>query len=408
MIPAVLFATLFVSSLARPEDLPVNFSGTQVLRVSKDPRGILGKLVEKLGLDVLGGNEKLLNIRVPAELVESVKNKLKENKISFQTVIKDLQAAINKEKPIGKNRRSGMSWDQYHTLDTIYDYMETLARNNPSFVSVGVIGKSVENRPIKYIKISSGKPNAKAVFVEGGIHPREWVSTSSVTYLINELVGNRRQFAREVQELDFYLAPVVNPDGYAYTHTHNRMWRKNRSREGRCSGVDLNRNFDYKWGGKGTSGDTCSESYRGRSPASEPEIKALQNFLRGIGKNLKGYISFHAFGQLIMAPYGYDYNSYGEGYAEMKRVGDEAASAIVKNGGPRYTVGNIAHVIYPAAGSSVDWVKANLQTPIALAVELRDSMTSTYQFLLPPRFIIPTGKDALEILKAVSAASAKS
>jgi carboxypeptidase A4 len=27
---------------------------------------------------------------------------------------------------------------------------------------------------------------------------------------------------------DFYIFPIVNPDGFAYTQTSDRMWRKNR------------------------------------------------------------------------------------------------------------------------------------------------------------------------------------
>lgn len=42
-----------------------------------------------------------------------------------------------------------------------------------------------------------------------------------------------------------YILPVLNPDGYEYTHTHDRMWRKNRAQYGECIGVDLNRNFRY-------------------------------------------------------------------------------------------------------------------------------------------------------------------
>ncbi|KAM3185314.1 hypothetical protein ACTXT7_006617 [Hymenolepis weldensis] len=48
----------------------------------------------------------------------------------------------------------------------------------------------------------------------------------------------------------FYIAPNVNPDGYVFSHIRNRLWRKNRNKteHENCLGVDLNRNFPYKWG----------------------------------------------------------------------------------------------------------------------------------------------------------------
>ena len=59
------------------------------------------------------------------------------------------------------------------------------------------------------------------------------------------------------------------------------MWRKNRAKTTRanCIGVDLNRNYDYKWGGKGTSKSDCSEIYRGTKGFSEPESRAVSDFI---------------------------------------------------------------------------------------------------------------------------------
>lgn len=56
------------------------------------------------------------------------------------------------------------------------------------------------------------------------------------------------------------------------------MWRKNRNKNGiisLCPGVDLNRNFNFKWNQGGTSNLTCSDIYAGSSGNSEPETKSL-------------------------------------------------------------------------------------------------------------------------------------
>jgi murein tripeptide amidase MpaA len=69
-----------------------------------------------------------------------------------------------------------------------------------------------------------------------------------------------------IQLLSYYeihVMPVVNPDGYEYTHSVDRMWRKNRnpSAFSGCVGVDLNRNYDHAWMTAGSSRSPCSEIY---------------------------------------------------------------------------------------------------------------------------------------------------
>ena len=75
---------------------------------------------------------------------------------------------------------------------------------------------------------------------------------------------------------------------------------------GQCAGVDLNRNFSYKWGGRGSSSKTCSEEYRGTRPFSEPETAALRNFLTARRNSVVMYLTFHSYGQMILYPWGYD------------------------------------------------------------------------------------------------------
>lgn len=126
-----------------------------------------------------------------------------------------------------------------------------------------------------------------------------------------------------VRKIDWYIIPVQNPDGYEWTHTNDRLWRKNR-RRGFCRGVDLNRNYGYKWGGKGTSNNPCSEIYCGPGPFSEPETKAVRDFLASSAANFKVSLSFHSYGQYILYPWGYE-KVVPPDHEDLKRVGDEAA-----------------------------------------------------------------------------------
>jgi len=243
-----------------------------------------------------------------------------------------------------------MSWESYHKLDDINGYLDYLGQTYPDLVSVGSAGNSVEGRPLKYIKISSGNPNAKSFWIDGGIHAREWIAPAVATYIINEFVENRDQYTSILDNMDFYILPVVNPDGYEYTHRAERLWRKNRSRNYYCPGTDLNRNWGYKWGGLGTSKQNCKEIYRGTGPFSEPETRAVSNLVFSKRANMKAFVTFHSYGQYILIPYGYDHNAYPADFADLERVGRKAAQAIRQTTGARYTVGNSAKTLYPASG----------------------------------------------------------
>ena len=61
-----------------------------------------------------------------------------------------------------------------------------------------------------------------------GIHAREWISPAVVTYMMRELTENITGQQELVEGLDWYIVPVVNPDGYAYSWTDDRLWRKTR------------------------------------------------------------------------------------------------------------------------------------------------------------------------------------
>lgn len=104
--------------------------------------------------------------------------------------------------------------------------------------------------------------------------------------------------------------PVLNPDGYVYSHEYNRFWKKSRSQhvakpsgglldsaitwlqqkragEKICHGVDLDRNWLYHWGKRGSSKAPCNEFYAGPAPFSEPETKAVSDFLMDYRTQIK-------------------------------------------------------------------------------------------------------------------------
>lgn len=59
------------------------------------------------------------------------------------------------------------------------------------------------------------------IFIESTVHAREWVTTATTTYILNELLASKNATIVELaQNFDWVIVPVLNPDGYEYTHTN--------------------------------------------------------------------------------------------------------------------------------------------------------------------------------------------
>jgi hypothetical protein len=136
--------------------------------------------------------------------------------------------------------------------------------------------------------------------------------------LLTKLKEGDQTIVKFFEKMNFHFFPIVNPDGYQYTHTTSRMWRKNRvvNRDG-SRGVDLNRNWvllfsKYKdlcvWrtsiliiNKKGSSSNPSSDIYHGVAPLSEIETKTLAEYIRA--NNIKAGIDYHSYGNYILRPY---------------------------------------------------------------------------------------------------------
>lgn len=80
------------------------------------------------------------------------------------------------------------------------------------------------------------------------MHAREWVSQATVVYFLHRLIEDPQASAELLNNLDWIIIPNLNPDGYSWSYTQNRMWRQNRHRINEtCIGVDLNRNWRHSW-----------------------------------------------------------------------------------------------------------------------------------------------------------------
>ncbi|XP_026220447.1 carboxypeptidase A4 [Anabas testudineus] len=348
-----------------------------------------------------------VDIRVPRSSLTSVKGYLHGHNIPFTVMINNLQELLDEERvemeENQKKERStrSLNFGAYHNLDTIYSWMDTLVAQHPNLVTKEEIGRSYENRPMYVLKFSTGGYNRPAIWIDTGIHSREWVSQATGVWTANKIAtdyGTDASVTSLLNNMDIYMLILANPDGYVYTHTNDRMWRKTRSKVSGsiCRGVDPNRNWDAGFGGPGASANPCSDSYHGPSAHSEIEVKNVVDLIKRHG-NFKSFISVHAYSQLLMYPYGYTCNKVPD-QLELDSVGRAAAQKLTSLYGTSYKVGNICNIIYQASGGSIDW-SYNAGIKYSFAFELRD--TGRYGFILPAGQIIPTASETWLALKHI-------
>lgn len=194
---------------------------------------------------------------------------LTDHGIKCSVMIEDVDQMIAES---NKKVESSNYFDDYHNSEEVHAFMDGLAAEFPKLATTSVIGQTYGGKNMQLITIStepnSGKP---ALWFDGGLHAREWVSVATVTYLADALVrgydANATAAVRMLDNFDVLIAPILNVDGYDYTWAEDgdRMWRKTRSPNDKspCVGTDPNRNWAFHWGEAGTSAQACSDSYEG-------------------------------------------------------------------------------------------------------------------------------------------------
>ena len=145
------------------------------------------------------------------------------------------------------------------------------------------------------------------MWIDCGIHAREWISPAVGTWMLNELVENNANHPDLLDKLDWYFLPSHNPDGYHKSQTDDRMWRKTTTQyDGNaCQGTDANRNWDYHWAEAGASPDSCTQTYQGPEAFSEVEARNVRDFIIARKDNIKYFQTLHSYSQLILFPWGY-------------------------------------------------------------------------------------------------------
>ncbi|XP_028823759.1 carboxypeptidase B [Denticeps clupeoides] len=393
----------------------IKFEGDKVFRLkpaTDDDVYIIQELAQSMEVDfwepehadlvIVDAN---VDIHVPAAYVDMVFTVLQQHEINHEVLMDDLQGAIDSQRDNPDVSGKAHDYTKYHSWESIEAWISSITSANSGLLSRQVIGNTYEGRPMHLLQVGKSTGSTKpAVFLDCGIHAREWISPAFCQWFVNEAVttyGTDPEMTRLLDEMNVFVLPVFNIDGYDYTWNRDRMWRKTRSKNSgsSCIGTDPNRNFDAGWCTVGASSNPCSDTYCGPKVESEIEVKNVADFIRKNKSTIKAYLTIHSYSQLLLFPYSYTYELAAD-HNELMSVAEGAAEVLTSLHGTRYTSGPGASTIYLAAGGSDDWAY-DLGVKYSYTFELRD--TGRYGFLLPESQIKPTCEETMLAVKYIAA-----
>lgn len=400
---------------------PRVYEGQAVVRVRTTTRAqfdALMTLVESVWSEREGVG--ILDVQIDRDKL----GRLADLGIGYDMLIEDLQARHDArwdqmrrlerlgvaEPPRGASAHDDAWFSNYKQFADIISYFNTIAAMHPQIASMSDVGDSLLGNDIYSLTLTGPETTGNlvadrpVVLWNGGQHAREWVSPMTVSYIASKLADDYGSDPRVTDIIDhtrIVIVPVMNPDGYLYTWSGERFWRKNRRNNGDGTfGVDLNRNWGYEWGGDGASPFSDDDTYHGPIAFSEPETQVMRDLASSYGDELVSHIDYHTYSQLILWPFGY---AEGVQTPEPDRTFfDELSTAmsdeILAYSGVFYDP--IQSVdLYPAAGTCSDWHYGDLGVK-SLTIELRPSAGAGFDGFDPdPSVILPTARENYEAAK---------
>ncbi|MGX5172498.1 M14 family zinc carboxypeptidase [Aliikangiella sp. IMCC44653] len=326
----------------------------------------------------------------------------------------------------------------YETVEETLSVAQSMVTSHPNlaeFIDVGDSWEKTQNiggYDIKVLVLTNQQnvfPKPK-LFINSAIHAREYTTAplnlDFARWLVNGY-GTNADATWILDHHEIHLMLQTNPDGRKKAEAGS-SWRKNTNQNycGSSSssrGADLNRNFSERWnitGGSGSSGNECSSTYRGPSPGSEPEIQAIENYVRNLWPDSRGpndsdaaplntagiHIDIHSYSELVLWPWG-DKSSIAPNGAQMRTLGRKFA--FFNGYMPQQSIG-----LYATDGTSDNISYAELGVA-AFTFELGTSFfqnCSTYENTIKPNnlpaliyaakvvrtpYITPSGPDTLSL-----------
>ncbi|OHB81843.1 MAG: hypothetical protein A2Z38_12005, partial [Planctomycetes bacterium RBG_19FT_COMBO_48_8] len=263
--------------------------------------------IANMGLDIWEYREGGLIIRV----TNDERKQIIKSGFVIETITEDVYEYTEKIRQEQISMFAEPASAKYHSYDEVIT--ELIALEDSGVAKTYIIGSTHEGRDIWAIKISDNPSEDEdepgALFM-GCQHAREWIAIEVPLYIAQYLADNYDIDADVkwlVDNCEIWIVPIVNPDGYEFSRTSDRMWRKNRRDNGDGTfGVDLNRNWSYMWGRQGLSGTTNSIEYRGPSAFSEPETQTIRDLVQA--HDFRFLLDYHSWGQITYSPWGYTFD----------------------------------------------------------------------------------------------------
>lgn len=401
---SILLVTLFVQFVQAQDQM----------LYSKVRISLTGKGIHELaltGVDITEGQYKK-DTFFETDLSTDELNRVREAGFTFEVLIsdvsnyyreraeaeKDIQILRNQsvEFPVPQNWGYG-SMGGFYTYQQVLDKLDFMAQQWPHLITVrqpiNPALPSIQGKPIWFVKISDNvnvTENEPEVLYTSLIHAREGIGVQQMIYYMLYLLENYNtnpNVKAIVDNTEMYFVPVVNPDGYLFNQqnspTGGGMWRKNRRQNSDATwGVDLNRNFGYKWGldNTGSSNVPSSETYRGTAAFSEPETSNLRQFCES--RNFKIALNYHSYSNLLLYPWGYT-------SVPTPDNAVFAAHAALMTRDSRYITGPGNTTIYATNGASDDYMYGETLTKNAIFSYTPELGSSTDGFWPAMNRIIP-------------------
>jgi carboxypeptidase T len=227
----------------------------------------------------------------------------------------------------------------YETVEETFSAAQAIVATRPALASWVDVGDSWQKTAgsggydMRVLKLTNSAVAAAGgskprLFITSAIHAREYVTAPLSLAFARWLVdghGNHADATWLLDHHEVHLMLHANPDGRKKAEA-GLSWRKNTNTaycgpRSSSRGADLNRNFSFGWnstGGVGSSGNACSDVYRGPAPASEPEVKAVEAYIRSLWPDRRGpglgdpaaadtsgiHIDLHSYSELVLWPWG--------------------------------------------------------------------------------------------------------
>ncbi|KAI9687647.1 MAG: hypothetical protein M1820_010426 [Bogoriella megaspora] len=298
-----------------------------------------------------------------------------------------------------------LSWfDTYHDYADHLQYWDDLAAAFPDNSERFELGLSHENRTIYAYHYFGGEGVAEdkpVVLYHSTVHAREWITTMVHEYFAYQLIDGYQRGDPNVtfffDTYDFYLVPFHNPDGFSYTQTTDRQWRKNRQPRSNttCVGTDLNRNWKYKWASNpGASPDPCAETFQGLSAGDTLENQAVSSLSDKLGARpagIRSYVDLHSYGEKILTPFGWTCDPAQQPVTlpRMLEVAGGLAAVLNTYDGTNYTFGTGCDIEYYSSGNGRDHHYGFYNASHTWTLELDPLTDDDGGFVLPPDRIRP-------------------